>query len=431
MHKYASNTAATGSIDSKMKGKDFFDFSCFSQAATRPLFFQFIAELKEACSAAVPTPAHQFLKKLADEGRLSRWYTQNIDCLEERIGLPCFTAPAPQSTTLKPVSQVKSCTVVSLHGTLSQVVCTQCRAVYPFSESHLDQFKRGDEPACPSCIAAGNAREALGRRRLRKGFLRPDIVLYNEPHPHGDIITEFVQCDISRQPSLLLVMGTSLKIAGLKRMIKDMVKSMKSRVGGAENTLVIYVNKTPAPKAEWRSFFDFELIGECDQWLHVLEQAVYRPVSKKKLDVLDEVLITNITVNNDPKATIAGPMPARKGLEALLPSSPLGHIKRGNKRPVVLGLPSGQFVNPSSSGLEELELGRKLTVAANIPQPEMNSPVIEKRNGRLSKVHINDYFHSVKPSSAHSINQIIGIAGKVAPKASKQNAARRGLDLEV
>lgn len=235
----------------------------FLQPDSRPLFYQFIAELKESCSKAEPTPTHHFLKDLAKEGKLSRWYTQNIDCLEERLGLNCW------STAIGGCTSISQSTVVSLHGTLSQVSCTLCKVSTGFTDDHMGHFKSGKEFPCKSCTEASELRLSLGRRKLRSGFLRPDIVLYNEPHPHGETIADFVSADMAKQPNLLLVMGTSLKIAGLKKMIKDFAKGMKSRVGG-ENNLIIYINKTPCSRAEWQNVFDYELIGECDEWIKFL-----------------------------------------------------------------------------------------------------------------------------------------------------------------
>lgn len=241
----------------------------FLQSESRPLFYQFIAELKESCTKAEPTPTHHFLKELAKEGRLSRWYTQNIDCLEERLGLNCWST-APGGCT-----SISQSTVVSLHGTLSQVTCTLCKISTKFTDEHMDHFKSGKEFPCKSCTEASELRLSLGRRKLRSGFLRPDIVLYNEPHPHGETIADFVNADMARQPNILLVMGTSLKISGLKKMIKDFAKGMKSRVGG-ENNLILYINKTPCSRAEWQNIFDYELIGECDEWIKFLGQEFQR-----------------------------------------------------------------------------------------------------------------------------------------------------------
>ena len=213
-----------------------------------------------------------------------RWYTQNIDCLEERMGLPCFTGltteaeeedaeddiPTQSITSSfksKPSSKSKDPIVITLHGTLNQVTCTQCRTVRPLTEPILASFRGGRFQSCSQCQDHVAAREALGKRRIhRVGLLRPDIVLYNEPHPHGEVIADFVSADLNRVPGVLLVMGTSLKIAGLKRMIKDFAKAMRSdeQGEGEGDAVVVFVNKTPAGKGEWKGVFDYELIGECD-----------------------------------------------------------------------------------------------------------------------------------------------------------------------
>lgn len=298
----------------QVKGKDFFDISFFRSPETRPLFFQFIAELKDACEGAQPTRTHMTLKRIAEEGRLVRWYTQNIDCLEERIGLSCYTGEVQDenkasytgevqdenkttfnvsstaaAAATKPTAKGNPALVVTLHGTLNQVSCTQCRRVGPLTAGLLESFRAGRVESCQVCHDLVAAREAAGKRRIhRVGLLRPDIVLYNEPHPHGDVIAEFISEDMNKLPGLLIVMGTSLKIAGLKKMIKDFAKAMKkqgnlSGVSSNNNNsrsnsnnvstepLVIFVNKTPAPKGEWQGVFDYELIGGCDEILAALE----------------------------------------------------------------------------------------------------------------------------------------------------------------
>ncbi|CAG8848951.1 5201_t:CDS:2, partial [Gigaspora margarita] len=50
-------------------------------------FYSFIGELKELTVNAEPTATHFFIKKLADMKKLKRVYTQNIDNLEELVGL--------------------------------------------------------------------------------------------------------------------------------------------------------------------------------------------------------------------------------------------------------------------------------------------------------------------------------------------------------
>lgn len=298
------------------------------QPDSRPLFYQFIAELKESCAKAEPTVTHHFLKSLAKEGKLARWYTQNIDCLEERLGLDCWSTAVSCDTTssTSSLSNSSQSTVVSLHGTLSQVSCTLCKVTYNFTDEHLEVFKSGKELACHSCTEASELRISLGRRKLRSGFLRPDIVLYNEPHPHGDTIADFVSSDMAKQPNLLLVMGTSLKIAGLKKMIKDFAKNMKSRTGG-ENNLIVYINKTPCSRAEWQGVFDYELIGECDRWIEFFQARFQGLKSSPKIPISQ--LIPSSPLRSRISAQVVNTLPVS--------SSPVQpKFKKNKKKPVVV-----------------------------------------------------------------------------------------------
>ncbi|CAO1627814.1 unnamed protein product [Parajaminaea phylloscopi] len=68
-------------------GKDLFDARLFQSEANTSLFYSMIAQLHEMTLSAQPTLFHHFLKRLDEQGRLQRVYTQNIDALEERAGL--------------------------------------------------------------------------------------------------------------------------------------------------------------------------------------------------------------------------------------------------------------------------------------------------------------------------------------------------------
>lgn len=68
-------------------GKDLFDARLFSSESNTALFYSMIASLHSMTLNAQPTLFHHFLKRLDEQGRLQRVYTQNIDALEERAGL--------------------------------------------------------------------------------------------------------------------------------------------------------------------------------------------------------------------------------------------------------------------------------------------------------------------------------------------------------
>lgn len=214
------------------------------------------------CEDAKPTPTHAFLKRLIDEKRVIRWYTQNIDGLEERVGLGT-TVSEPSITP-----NLSSVPVVGLHGTLGKLSCTVCKSIYEYkSEEHGPILKSGQSPDCSACQERSAARQERGQRKLKSGILRPDIVLYNEPHPQGDLIAELLSADLARRPTMLLVIGTSLKVVGLKRMIKDVARAIRRDNPEGEG-LCVYLNKTEVQgRSEWRSVFDYELVGECDAWV--------------------------------------------------------------------------------------------------------------------------------------------------------------------
>ena len=122
---------------------------------------------------------------------------------------------------------------------------------------------------------------ARSARAIKVGTLRPAIVLYDEPHPLGDDIGCIQTSDIARKPDMLIIMGTSLKVHGFKKLVKDFAravhesappptlppgpsplkKSAKSLAGK-----VVFINKT-APGSEWDGIIDYHVAGETDRWV--------------------------------------------------------------------------------------------------------------------------------------------------------------------
>lgn len=258
-----------------------FDVSSFLDPRTRPFFLKFIAQLKESCDQALPSPTHKFFKMLADRNLLLRGYTQNIDDMERKAGLAVYSpgqTDTPSSSIIKCVgtkrreslnSSSSRPVIIPLHGSLQNVVCTVCRHKSDFDNALIGAYKNGEAVECKQCKQRSEDRAMRGRRRLQSGFYRPDIVLYNEHHHMGDLISEFVSLDVESMPTTVIVMGTSLRVAGLKRLVKDMAKSVQRKREIAPDRCgpIIFVNKTPASKGEWRNVFDAEFLGTCDGWV--------------------------------------------------------------------------------------------------------------------------------------------------------------------
>ncbi|KAJ1966179.1 NAD-dependent deacetylase hst3 [Dipsacomyces acuminosporus] len=161
---------------------------------------------------------------------------------------------------------------VQLHGDLENVICTICHTKYPFTEKLAEEFCEGAPPPCPRCKEIEAIRDLVGKRSVATGFLRPDIVLYNETHPQGELIGTLSEFDLKRRPDLLIVIGTSLKIPGVKRMVREMSRCVhacptKAKRAGAGKS--IFINRDEPPKG-WEGVFDYYIAGDSDQAIGLL-----------------------------------------------------------------------------------------------------------------------------------------------------------------
>ncbi|KAJ7596660.1 DHS-like NAD/FAD-binding domain-containing protein [Mycena floridula] len=256
--------------DVVLKGRDLFDASLFRDTTSTAVFFTFISQLKKSIDSAAPTPTHHFIKTLDTKKKLLRSYTQNIDGLEEKVGLLSSSShEAKSSGKGKSKIQTRNVRNVQLHGDIHRVRCQTCSAEYPCTPEHLSFFNEGTCPDCPECLERAHARKARSARAIKVGTLRPAIVLYDEPHPLGDDIGTIQGLDVARKPDLLIIMGTSLKVHGLKKLIKDFAKTVHaSSSSSSPNSTgkVIFVNRTP-PGSEWSGVIDYHVAGDTDTWV--------------------------------------------------------------------------------------------------------------------------------------------------------------------
>ena len=74
------------------------------------------------------------------------------------------------------------------------------------------------------------------------GVLRPDMVLYDEVQPTGADIGLLLSQDLKRSPDFLLVLGTSLKLAAIRRLVKDFASVVheKSGLGSSISSLTVH-----------------------------------------------------------------------------------------------------------------------------------------------------------------------------------------------
>src|SRR5690606_16677460 len=87
------------------------------------------------------------------------------------------------------------------------------------------------------------------------------IVLYNEYNPDEEAIGNVSKADLRRVPDAVIVVGTSLKIPGVRRIVKEMCQLTRSRRDG----LTAWINIDPEPQgAEFKDCWDLVVRGKSD-----------------------------------------------------------------------------------------------------------------------------------------------------------------------
>lgn len=158
-----------------------------------------------------PTVSHAFVALLAKKGLLRMLFTQNIDCLERRAGVPGDK-------------------IVEAHGSFATQRCIDCKTEFPDDEMRK-HVEKGEPPHCgrPGC----------------RGLVKPDIVFFGEQLPP----VFYDRRDEPAKADLVLVLGTSLTVqpfASLPLLAGDGVPRVlfnKERVGDfghrADDVLVL------------------------------------------------------------------------------------------------------------------------------------------------------------------------------------------------
>lgn len=276
----------------RLKGKDLFSSSVWKDALSTSTFYAFIASLRQKINRGVKqaSRAHGFIRALRDGNRLIRCYTQNIDGLEAREGLctdmdrgqGCRTRFSRNSMQL-PRSPARcfpggdldgGCEVVQLHGNLEVLKCSFCRATCNWEEQGREaRFLLGEAATCPSCEALAQERQDQGKRSTKIGTLRPNIVLYGEENPSADMIGKLSVYDLGLAPDLLLILGTSLQVHGLKLLVREFAKAVHAK--GKGKGKVILVNLSKPSGSIWKDVIDYWVSMDCDEWVDSVR--VYRP----------------------------------------------------------------------------------------------------------------------------------------------------------
>ena len=212
--------------------------------------------------AYAPTPAHHFIAELHQRGMLLRCYTQNIDSLETRAGLPAEKIVAAHGN-------FDTCSTI---GTLDDEgrVIPGSQHVVPLEEVR-------------SAIKNGTDTETGWPALLRKygSLCKPDITFFGEPLPAR--FFELRDADLLNA-DLLIVMGTSLQVSpfnGLIRRVQPRVPRLlinREEVGGPPQPLVdvglSMVGSTDLDFRPGTNYRDAIFRGTCDDGVKALAAAL-------------------------------------------------------------------------------------------------------------------------------------------------------------
>jgi hypothetical protein len=162
--------------------------------------------------------------------------------------------------------------VVPLHGSMRHMLCTKCRHREDVS-AHLETLASGRTIACPVCADAESVRSALSERSRGVGVMKVGVVLYGESHEDAALVGSLTHRDLmGLRPDLLIVAGTSLKVPGTKRLVRELAKVIKPP--GKEGSVhTVFLNREwPSPASEWKGVFDVWLRGDCQRFVRCVEE---------------------------------------------------------------------------------------------------------------------------------------------------------------
>ncbi|XP_074647341.1 NAD-dependent protein deacetylase sirtuin-1-like [Tubulanus polymorphus] len=190
--------------------QDMFDIHLFLKDP-RP-FFKFAKEIYPG--QFHPSRCHRFIRKIEEQNKLLRNYTQNIDTLEQTAGIQ---------------------NVIQCHGSFVTATCVTCKYKCNAEDIRADIMNQVI-PRCPKCPAD-----------TEFPVMKPDIVFFGEglsEEFHRQMEKDKDDCD------LLIVIGSSLKVRPVA-LIPNSIPADCPQV---------LINREPLPHLN----FDVELLGDCD-----------------------------------------------------------------------------------------------------------------------------------------------------------------------
>ncbi|OAG29916.1 NAD-dependent histone deacetylase SIR2 [Nematocida displodere] len=224
-----------------------------------------MAKLKETLKTTAPTETHRLLAYLQKKHKVSI-YTQNIDGLEEKAGIKKD--------------------LIYLHGNINTLICTHCKHTTAYTDKLNSQIQATTLVPCPQCTQRKEHREKEKKRSTPVGCLLPNIVLYGDT---SDTLSVVKRVCADEENTLLLVMGTSLRVHGVKNLTRELSKSAYKNKG-----IRVYIGREAPPKS-LAPFFDYWVTGNCDDFaksllLSLQGSYMLKELYRLSLDSIDGLL---------------------------------------------------------------------------------------------------------------------------------------------
>ncbi|KAJ5587670.1 NAD-dependent protein deacetylase hst4 [Penicillium hispanicum] len=394
----------------KASGKLLFDAAVYQDEALMAPFHELVRSLSIESTKTKPTKFHEMLARLGKENRLKRLYTQNIDGLE--------TSMKPLETEVPLNVKGRWPVTIQLHGSIQKMVCQKCRFL---CDLNPNEFCQADPPECHECCQKDDIRQTVGQRSHGIGRMRPRIVLYNEHNPDEEAITSVMNADVRSRPRVLVVAGTSLKIPGVRRLVKSLCTVIRGRKDG----VTMFINNEPPVGKEFEDCFDLIVQGSTDdvadlvQLKHWEDSTPYemlpepqfgsKPGSDTELSSSDneaEKTASGIAVViNTPKKR------PRSEIGLITPSS--SHDEKPAKKPAV-----GKLANPASRGrnINDVLKGSKAAASAKPGRKKAGTTAAPKKRGSKAEpaksARIEAFSRVTKSTKVHAATEKKTATGK-------------------
>ncbi|XP_044716209.1 sir2 family domain-containing protein [Hirsutella rhossiliensis] len=235
--------------------QEVFDIDVFKQDPT--IFYSVAKDIVPATDRYTPT--HKFIAMLHQRGKLLTNYSQNIDNLEVKAGLPRDK-------------------LIQCHGSFGTASCVQCGYQLQ-GDSIFPDIRAGNIPRCPRCVQSLRANGAGAVKRKRSagadgskkrrrwsddssgadddssdfdipqaGVMKPDITFFGEalPDEFSRRLTEHDRDKVD----LVVVIGTSLKVTPVSEIVSWLPPHIPQ----------VYVSRQAVNHIN----FDIDLLGDCD-----------------------------------------------------------------------------------------------------------------------------------------------------------------------